>query len=318
MNKNIKSILVRLFRSYYNSYYNIYIVLLIIFVVGLVSRPIFGSSRNLINIMRQISVLLIVAVGQNFVILAGGIDLSVGSIISFISVIVVGMLSIIGTPLSILIALSVGFIVGAINGFIVTRFKVAPFLATFCFYAIYQGLALFIDKGACRSIIEPSYLKLLTSYIFGIIPVSVFYSLIIFFIGVLILSRTTFGIKIYAVGENEEAARLSGINPGLTKLLVYAISGLLAAGASIILSATLQIGDALIGIGYELDSIAAVCIGGTLLTGGEGSVVGALGGALIMGVIKNLLNLHGMSAFVQQIVTGVIILVAVLIATKKS
>jgi ribose transport system permease protein len=268
--------------------------------------------------MRQISVLLIVAVGQNFVILTGGIDLSVGSVISFISVIVVGMLSIIGTPLSILIGLSVGFIVGAINGFIVTRFKVMPFLATFCFYAIYQGLALFIDKGACRNIIELNFLKIFSSYIFGMIPVSIFYSLIIFFIGVLILSRSTFGIKIYAVGGNEEAARLSGINSGLTKLLAYAISGLLAAGASIILSATLQIGDALIGIGYELDSIAAVCIGGTLLTGGEGSVVGPLGGALIMGVIKNLLNLHGVSAFVQQIVTGVIILVAVLIATKKS
>ena len=314
MNKNIKSILVRLFHSYYN----IYIVLLIIFVVGIVSHPTFSSSRNLINIMRQISVLLIVAVGQNFVILTGGIDLSVGSIISFISVIIVGMLSIIGTPLSILIGLSVGFIVGAINGFIVTRFKVTPFLATFCFYAVYQGLALFIDKGACRNIIEPNFLKIFSSYIFGMIPVSIFYSLIIFFIGVLILSRSTFGIKIYAVGGNEEAARLSGINSGLTKLLAYAISGLLAAGASIILSATLQIGDALIGIGYELDSIAAVCIGGTLLTGGEGSVVGPLGGALIMGVIKNLLNLHGVSAFVQQIVTGVIILVAVLIATKKS
>ena len=314
MNKNIKSILVRLFHSYYN----IYIVLLIIVVVGIVSHPTFSSSRNLINIMRQISVLLIVAVGQNFVILTGGIDLSVGSIISLISVIVVGMLSIIGTPLSILIGLSVGFIVGAINGFIVTRFKVMPFLATFCFYAIYQGLALFIDKGACRNIIELNFLKIFSSYIFGMIPVSIFYSLIIFFIGVLILSRSTFGIKIYAVGGNEEAARLSGINPGLTKLLAYAISGLLAAGASIILSATLQIGDALIGIGYELDSIAAVCIGGTLLTGGEGSVVGPLGGALIMGVMKNLLNLHGMSAFVQQIVTGVIILVAVLIARKKS
>jgi len=314
MNKNIKSILVRLF----SSDYIIFIVLLIIFVVGLVSHPRFGSPRNLINIMRQISVLLIVAVGQNFVILTGGIDISVGSVISFISVIVVGMLPIFGTPFSILIGLSFGFIIGAVSGFVVTKFKIMPFLVTFSFYIIYQGLALFIDKGACRNIIDLNFLKIFSSYIFGMIPVSIFYSLIIFFIGVLILSRSTFGIKIHAVGGNEEAARLSGINSGLTKLLAYAISGLLAAGASIILSATLKIGDALIGIGYELDSIAAVCIGGTLLTGGEGSVVGPLGGALIMGVIKNLLNLHGMSAFVQQIVTGVIILVAVLIARKKS
>jgi len=316
MNKNIniKSIIVRFFRSYYN----IYAILLIIYVIGLISHPLFGCSQNLINIIRQISVLLIVAVGQNFVILAGGIDLSVGSVISFISVIVVGMLSTIGAPLSILIGLSFGFIVGAINGFIVTRFKVMPFLATFCFYAIYQGLALFIDKGACRSIIDPSYLKLLSSYISGIIPISVFYSLSIFFISVLILSRTTFGIKIYAVGGNEEAARLSGINSDLTKFLTYAISGLLAAGAAIILSAVLQIGDALIGTGYELNSIAAVCIGGTLLGGGEGSVVGTLGGALIMGILNNIFNLHGVSAFFQQVATGVIILVAVLIATKKS
>ena len=156
MNKNIKSILVRLF----SSDYTIFIVLLIIIVFGIVSHPTFSSSRNLINIMRQISVLLIVAVGQNIVILTGGIDLSVSSIISFISVILVGMLSIIGTPLSILVVLSIGFIVGAINGFIITRFKVMPFLATFCFYAIYQGLALFIDKGACRNIIELNFLKI--------------------------------------------------------------------------------------------------------------------------------------------------------------
>ena len=313
MKQNIKSIL----KGILNSYYNIYIVLFIIFVIGLISHPVFGTTRNLINIMRQISVLLIVAVGQNFVILSHGIDLSVSSIISFISVLVVSLLPVVGIPLSILIGLTAGFIIGAINGFVVTKLKIIPFLVTFCALAIYQGLALYIVQGQMKNIFNPNFLKYFSSYIFGI-PIAVFYSLVIFAIGTLVLTRTTFGVKVYAVGGNEEASRLSGINPHLIKILAYAISGLLAATAAIILSSILRIGHARLGLGYELDSIAAVCIGGTLMTGGEGSLIGVLGGALIMGVLKNLFNLHGTSPYVQQVATGIIILIAVLIAKKKS
>ena len=313
MQKKIKSF----FTGILSSYYNIYIVLFIIYVIGLFSHPVFGTSRNLINIMRQISVLLIVAVGQNFVILVGGIDLSVSSIISFISVIVVSLLPIVGIPLSILIGLTLGFVIGAINGFVVSKFKILPFLVTFCALAIYQGLALYIIQGNIKNVLNPNFLKYFSSYIFGI-PIAIFYSITIFIVGALILSRTTFGLKIYAVGGNEEAARLSGINPHLTKILAYAISGLLAATAAIILSSILRVGHARLGIGYELDSIAAVCIGGTLMGGGQGSLIGTLGGALIMGVLKNLFNLYGTSPYVQQVATGIIILVAVLIAKKKS
>lgn len=313
MKQNIKFIFMRLLHSYYN----IYLVLFIIFVIGLASHPIFGASQNLINILRQISILLIISVGQNFVILIGGIDLSVGSVISFISVFVVGVLPTIGPFLSILAGLTLGFIIGAINGLIITKFKIMPFIMTFCSWVIYQGLALSFREGACMNVYEPSYLKLSSSYIFGILPAPILYSLIVFSVGILVLSRTTFGVRVYAVGGNEEAARLSGINPVYTKIFVYAISGFFAGMAAVILSSLLQIGHARLGIGYELDSIAAVCIGGTPLTGGEGSIIGTLGGVLIMGTIKNLFNLHGISSYVQQIVTGMIILIAVLIAQKK-
>jgi len=293
-------------------------VLLIIFLAGILSHPRFATSQNLINIARQISVLLIVSVGQTFVILVGGIDISVGSVISFISVIVVAMLLTIHPIFSVLIGLSLGLIIGAVNGFIVTKFKIMPFLVTFCAYIIYAGLALFVDRGACRNVTEPQFINFFSTYIFGVIPISIFYAITTFLIGALLLSRSIFGIKIYAVGGNKEAARLAGINVNIITLLAYAISGLCAALAANILSGILKMADALVGIGYEFDSIAVVCIGGTLLTGGEGSIIGTLGGALIIGVIKNLFNLYGVSPFVQQIATGLIILTAVLLAQKKS
>ncbi|MCK4446113.1 MAG: ABC transporter permease [Candidatus Marinimicrobia bacterium] len=314
MKQNIKFIFMRLLRSYYN----IYLVLFIIFAIGLASHPIFGASQNLINILRQISILLIISVGQNLVILIGGIDLSVGSVISFISVFVVAAIPTIGPFLSILAGLTLGFIIGAINGLIIAKFKIMPFLMTFCSWVIYQGLALSLHEGGWMNVYEPSYLKISSFYIFGILPAPIFYSLIVFSAGILVLSRTTFGVGVYAVGGNEEAARLSGINPVYTKIFVYAISGFFAGVAAIILSSLLRIGHPIMGLGYELDSIAAVCIGGTLLTGGEGSLIGTLGGVLIMGILKNIFNLQGISPYVQQVATGTIILFAVLFAKKKS
>lgn len=313
LKQNVKLIVKRLFYSYYN----IYLILFVIFIIGLSSHHAFGSPRNLMNILRQVSILLILSVGQNFVILTGGIDLSVGSIVSFVAVVVVTLIPTYGTFLSILIGLSLGFAIGAINGLIISKFKIMPFLMTFCSYIIYQGLALLFGEGVCMNVYEPSYLKISASSVFGIIPATVAYSLIVFSVGALLLSRTIFGIGVYTVGGNEEAARLSGINTGLTKLLTYAISGFLAGLAAIILSSLLHIGHALMGVGYELDSIAAVCIGGTLLTGGEGSLIGTLGGVLIMGILKNIFNLQGISPYVQQIATGMIILLAVLFAKKK-
>jgi len=313
MKQTIKLFFVGLLQSYYN----IYFILLVILIIGFFSHPAFGSSRNLMNILRQVSVLLILSVGQNFVILTGGVDLSIGSILSFVAVVIVSIITTYGTFLSILIGLTLGFTIGAINGFIISKFKVMPFIMTFCSWIIYKGLALFIGEGMAMNIYEPGYIKITSYYIFGILPSVGFYALIVFSIGVLFFSRTTFGIGVYAVGGNEEAARLSGINPGLIKIFTYAMSGFLAGLAAIILSSLLRIGHALMGTGYELDSIAAVCIGGTLLTGGEGSLIGTLGGALIMGVLKNIFSLKGISPYIQQIVTGIIILLAVFISKKK-
>jgi len=152
MKQNVKLIVKRLFYSYYN----IYLILFVIFIIGLSSHHAFGSSRNLMNILRQVSILLILSVGQNFVILTGGIDLSVGSILSFVAVVVVTLIPTYGTFLSILIGLSLGFAVGAINGLIISKFKIMPFLMTFCSYIIYQGFALLFGEGVCMNVYEPS------------------------------------------------------------------------------------------------------------------------------------------------------------------
>jgi ribose/xylose/arabinose/galactoside ABC-type transport system permease subunit len=277
--------------------------------------PHFLTVANLLNIAEQTSINAIVAVGMTFVILSGGIDLSVGSIVA-LSGVVLGLSLHDPQPfaLAIPIALLVGALCGTVNGLLIDRGGLPPFIVTLGMMSIARGAALVITEGRPISGFEPAFRSLATARI-GFVPAPVIIMVIVYLIAHCALTRTTFGRYVYAIGGNEEAARLSGVRIHLHKTAIYAVSGLTSAVAATILTARLNSAQPIAGMMYELDAIAATVIGGTSLMGGEGSLGGTLVGALIMGVLRNGLNLLGVSSFLQQIVIGGVIVGAVLVDT---
>jgi len=307
--------------------YLIYFVFIAICVVLAFATPNFFKPDNLINIVRQSSFRTIVAVGMTFVILTAGIDLSVGGVIALAGV--AGSLVLVrpGLPLGLAIALgigagvAVGAALGAINGFAITRFNLPPFIATLAVWFIAGrdgGLAFLINGGQPVFNLPQPFLFLGAGDVVGI-PVPIIIMVVIVAAGHFALTRTTFGRYVYAVGGNEEAAWLSGINVRRVKMTVYVICGLLSGLTGMILAARLASGDPKTGVGQELDVIAAVVVGGTSLFGGRGTILGTLVGALIIGVLNNGLNLLNISSYWQPVVKGGVILLAVLIdqVTKK-
>ncbi len=288
---------------------------LIIFsiILGLISDNFF-TLGNMLNLLRQVSVNALIAFGMTFVILTAGIDLSVGSTLALGSALTAGLLTSGMDPiLAVFIGLLIGFILGAINGLIITKGKVAPFIATLATMTIYRGATLVYTDGMPITGLSDSFAfeMIGKGYLFGI-PFPVIIMVVVFIILYFVQRKTVFGRQVYAVGGNEEAAKLSGIKTDRVKLWVYSITGMLAVLAGIIISSRLDSVQPTAGTSYELDAIAAVVIGGTSLAGGRGRIVGTLVGALIIGVISNGLNLLNVSSFYQQIVKGAIILVAVL------
>lgn len=280
-----------------------------------VLTPYFLTVSNLLNIAEQTSINAIVAVGMTFVILSGGIDLSVGSIVA-LSGVVLGMALRDQQPvaLAIVIALAVGVLCGQINGILIDRGGLPPFIVTLGMMSIARGAALVITEGRPISGFEPAFRALATARI-GFVPAPVLLMAAVYLVAHLVLTRTVFGRYVYAIGGNEEATRLSGVRIHLHKPAIYAVSGLMSAVAATILTARLNSAQPIAGMMYELDAIAATVIGGTSLMGGEGSLGGTLVGALIMGVLRNGLNLLGVSSFLQQIVIGGVIVGAVLVDT---
>lgn len=282
--------------------------------------PNFLTVNNLMNVLRQVSINALIAFGMTFVILTGGIDLSVGSILALTGAVTAGLLAGGMDPiLAMLIGLVLGAILGAINGIIISKGNVAPFIATLATMTIYRGLTLVYTEGRPISGLGDSlsFQMIGKGYFLGI-PVPVVTMVVAFAVLYFILKKTTFGRRVYAVGGNEEASRLSGIKVGRIKIYVYALTGALAALASLILTSRLNSAQPTAGNMFELDAIAAVVLGGTSLTGGRGWIVGTLIGALIIGVLNNGLNLIGVSSFFQQVVKGAVILLAVLIDRKKT
>jgi len=280
-----------------------------------VLTPYFLTVSNLLNIAEQTSINAIVAVGMTFVILSGGIDLSVGSIVA-ISGVVLGMAlhDQQPLPLAISIALATGGICGLINGLLIDRGGLPPFIVTLGMMSIARGAALVMTEGRPISGFEPSFRALATARI-GFVPAPVLLMAAVYVLAHFVLTRTLFGRYVYAIGGNEEATRLSGVRIHLHKPAIYAVSGLMSAVAATVLTARLNSAQPIAGMMYELDAIAATVIGGTSLMGGEGSLGGTLVGALIMGVLRNGLNLLGVSSFLQQIVIGGVIVGAVLVDT---
>ena len=277
--------------------------------------PHFLTLSNLLNIAQQTSINAIVAVGMTFVILSGGIDLSVGSIVAVAGV-VLGTLLQDGQPLPIAIggALAAGVACGVANGALVSWGGLPPFIVTLGMMSIARGAALVFTEGRPVSGFDAGFRSLATGSI-GFIPAPVVVMVLVYVLAHLVLTRTTFGRYVYAIGGNEEATRLSGVHVRGHKTAVYGVSGLMSAVAAIILTARLNSAQPIAGMMYELDAIAATVIGGTSLMGGEGSLGGTLVGALIMGVLRNGLNLLGVSSFLQQIVIGAVIVGAVLVDT---
>jgi ribose transport system permease protein len=294
--------------------------LLVIIIIISILSPNFLSINNILNVLRQVSINALIAFGMTFVILTGGIDLSVGSILALTGAVTAGLMASGVDPiLAMMVGLLLGATLGAINGLIIAKGKVAPFIATLATMTIYRGLTLVYTEGRPISGLGDSVtFQLLGKGYFLGVPIPVVTMIISFVVLYFILKKTTFGRRVYAVGGNEEASILSGINANRIKIYVYALTGLLAALASMILTSRLNSAQPTAGNMFELDAIAAVVLGGTSLTGGRGWIVGTLIGVLIIGVLNNGLNLIGVSSFFQQVVKGAVILLAVLIDRKKT
>jgi ribose transport system permease protein len=288
--------------------------------------PHFLTVANILNVMEQTSINAIVAIGMTYVIISGGIDLSVGSILALSGVVLAKILkaSASGAPnpaealgwfplsLALSAALAVGAAVGVANGVGIAFGRLPPFIMTLGMMSVARGAALLATDGRPVSGFDPGFRSLATGSLLAV-PASIVMTIAFYLLAHLVLSRTRFGRYAYGIGGNEEATRLSGVPVRFHKTMVYGVSGLTSAVAAVLLTARLNTAQPIAGINYELDAIAATVIGGTSLSGGEGALGGTLVGALTMGVLRNGLNLLGVSSFLQQITIGAVIIAAVLV-----
>lgn len=293
------------------------LVLLFIVIAALNDR--FISPSNLSNLLRQVSINALISFGMTFVILTGGIDLSVGSILALSSALLASMITSGMNPeMAVIMAAVIGLGLGVVNGIIVAYGKVAPFIATLATMTIYRGATLVYTNGNPISGLsdDPIFMGLGQGDIAGV-PVPAILMLIAFLVLLFILNKTPLGRQTYAVGGNEKVSFIAGIKINRVKIVSYAITGLLCALAGAVLTSRLNSAQPTAGMGYELDAIAAVVLGGTSLSGGKGRITGTLIGALIIGTLNNGLNILNVSSFYQQVVKGIVILLAVLMDRKK-
>ena len=294
--------------------YGMYIAFVILVVALAIASPAFLTFTNIINILRQISVIGIIAIGMTFVIATGGIDLSVGAIVALVGVISTSLVvEGSGTPLivSVLAGVGVGLLCGMFSGLFIAKLGVPEFIATLATMTIARGLCYVYTDGRPITGFREDY-KVIGGGSVGIVPIPVLIFLIIIVIGIVMLKFSTFGRQVLAVGGNEKAAIVSGINAARIKFICYALSGVASAIAGIVLSSRTQTGQPAAGDGNELDAITAVVIGGASLSGGSGSIIGTVVGMLIIGVMTNGLDLLNVSSYYQQVIKGIIILIAVL------
>jgi inositol transport system permease protein len=310
--------------------YGIYLVLVLMILIMSVLSPVFLSTRNLLNVIRQVSVIGLISLGVTLVIISKGIDLSSGSVLALAAVVAASLAqksdwaakmypSLPDLPIfvPIIAALIVGTLVGMMNGSFIALTGIPAFIATLGSYVSIRGLALLYSDGRPISSLNESYQFIGQGYIAGIpFPVIIFLAMAL--VTWVMLNHTKFGKSIYAVGGNITAAEVSGINVKKTLIKIYAYAGMLAGLSAVVLTARVNTGQPGMGVAYELDAIAATTIGGTSHSGGIGTIQGAVVGALILGVLNNGLNLLGVSAYWQQILKGAIIVGAVIIDMRKN
>lgn len=292
--------------------------LILICMIAAVISPNFLRPANVVNVVRAVSLNGIIAMGMTFVVLTGGVDLSVGSIVGVVAVSsAIMMQKGLNPVVTVLAGLAIGTILGLVNGIGVTRGKLAPFIMTLGTMTALRGVARYIANGSPQNWrdagIDFSFLG--QGSILGI-PVPVYIFLAVFGIAFYVLKYTQFGRSVYALGDSREAARLCGINTKRIETMCFVITGFLSALSAIIFISRLGIGQPEAGDGYELDALAMVYIGGASTAGGSGSVFGTLVGACLISVINNILNLMGISPFIQKVIQGVIIILAVLLERR--
>ena len=295
------------------------IVLLLLVISASFISSHFLNPINILNVLRQVALYGILGVGMTFVILTKGIDLSVGSTVALVGV--VGALLMergVPIPLMIPICLALGAVVGAVNGFGVSYWRIPAFITTLGTMVMVRGFALMLADGGT---VKPGkaaedFFFLGGGYLFGI-PTPIYVFVFVCILAGVTLKLTPFGRAVYAVGSNEEAAHLSGVNVPLVTFGVYIIGSVLAALSGLIFLSRLSVGDPNSGLGLELEAITIAVIGGASLFGGEGTVIGTIGGAMVLAIIANVLNLAGVSPFSQQVVKGAIIILAVLMETGR-
>ncbi len=289
----------------------------------------FLKPQNLINVVRQISVIGLLALGVMVCIIAMGIDLSLGSVLGFSAVVTASLVQQPGWKealypglqlpaiAAVLAGLGVGIVLGAVNGSLIATFRIPPFIATLGMMTMARGFAYIYSNGRPVSTLNADFLFIGGGDILGV-PVPIIIFGLVILATHLMLNVTRFGRHVYAIGGNETAARVSGVNLGRTKVLIYTFSGLMAGLGGVVLTARVQSATPALGMGYELDAIAAAVIGGTSFAGGIGTVWGTVIGALIIGVMNNGLDLLNVSPFYQQVVKGMIIIVAIIIDERKN
>ncbi|WP_096634944.1 ABC transporter permease subunit [Clostridium cochlearium] len=309
MNNDMKEFLLK-FKSLFG--------LILLCVIISILTPRFLNVSNIMNVFTQVSVNAILAIGMSFVILTGGIDLSVGSTLAISGAISASIIRATNSIfLSIIVALIIGAIIGLMNGVVVAKGKIQAFIVTLATMTIFRGVTMVYTNGTPISGLSDKFMLIGNKKILGYIPVPAIITIVVLIIAWYILSQTRYGRYVYALGGNEDSARLSGINTDKIKTLVYVICGITAALSGVITTSRVGSASPNAGLGFELDAIAAVVLGGTSLAGGEGTVVVTIIGAMIIGVLNNGLNLAGVSAYYQSIVKGLVILLAVLIDKKS-
>jgi ribose transport system permease protein len=294
--------------------YNVGLIFLIMLIVSAIVSDVFFTASNLFNLIRQVTPVGIISMGMLLVILTGGIDLSVGSVVAMSGVLCALFTRTMPLPLAVSAALLSGLLVGSLSGYLVSIHKMAPFIATLALMSIVRGIGFISSKGAPILVAEDA--TALTDFGSGStlgIPNPALILFLVFTLTLVLIKYNVFGRIVIAIGSNEEAVRLSGIKVPAYKFSVYAITGTLSAVAGIIITARTAVGSPVMGVGMELDVIATVVIGGASLNGGKGSAINTLLGVLILGMIGNIMNLMIIPSYLQQIIKGLIIIAAVLL-----
>lgn len=300
-------------RKFLNTFGMLIVLILIMIAFGLLS-PVFWSLNNLINILRQVSIVGVCSVGMAMVIIVGGIDLSVGSTVAVSGIVaaIAMKTGVIPPVVAVLISLAVGLAVGLFNAFIINEFDLPPFVATLGTMSMLRGVA-YLVTGGYPVFGFPSSYTVLGQGNLGFIPIPVIVMLAVFALGVFIMNSTRWGRYIYGVGGNQDASRLSGVSPKKIRYFVYTFNGILTALAGTVLLSRVNSATPSAGTGYEMDVITAVILGGVSMSGGEGNILGVLVGVIIMGVLVNGMTLLNVNEYWQLVVKGGVLILAVIL-----